>query len=204
MKTISIIMMALILSGGAPAQTSQVCTTCLPEGIWFSTQMQIDSFSVNYPGCSGIEGFVVINGNDISNLNGLASITNIAGSLSIYSNDDLTRLTPLKNLRSNGGHLCIYNNKKLNSLIGLDNIHYQSINDLIILDNESLFQCAIASVCAYLSVPYGWIQIGYNAPGCNSRQEVETACEKGIRDSAISSQQTQSIPSPNHVSIQLR
>ena len=44
---------------------------CLPEGITFTTQEQIDSFQINYPGCTEIEGDVQICGNDITNLNGL-------------------------------------------------------------------------------------------------------------------------------------
>ena len=29
---------------------------CLPEGITFTTQEQIDNFQTNYPGCTEIEG----------------------------------------------------------------------------------------------------------------------------------------------------
>ena len=32
---------------------------CLPNGITFTTQGQIDSFSINYPGCSVIGGYVL-------------------------------------------------------------------------------------------------------------------------------------------------
>lgn len=44
---------------------------CLPEGITFSTQEQIDNFQTNYPGCTEIEGGVLIEGSDITNLEGL-------------------------------------------------------------------------------------------------------------------------------------
>jgi hypothetical protein len=33
---------------------------CLPEGITFTTQAQIDSFQINYPGCNAVEGNVII------------------------------------------------------------------------------------------------------------------------------------------------
>ncbi len=33
---------------------------CLPEGITFTTQEQIDNFQTNYPGCTEIEGDVII------------------------------------------------------------------------------------------------------------------------------------------------
>ena len=33
---------------------------CLPEGITFTTQEEIDNFQANYPGCTEIEGDVII------------------------------------------------------------------------------------------------------------------------------------------------
>jgi len=202
MKIIYVTLMVLILSGGTIAQTSQVCSTCLPEGIWFFSQAQIDNFPLSYPGCTRIEGYVVINGEDITNLNGLASVNIIAGGLSIYSNNALTNITALENLTSIGGRLCVNKNNRLVSLKGLDNIHYQSINDLIIINNESLSQCSVTSICAYLFAPSGWIQIGYNAPGCNSEKDIEKSCELTDGEPVDSSQQTQSISSPAELSIQ--
>ncbi len=38
--------------------------SCLPDGITFETQAQIDSFQVNYPGCTEVEGNVV--GNEVA------------------------------------------------------------------------------------------------------------------------------------------
>jgi len=51
--------------------------SCLPEGITFSTQEQIDNFQINHPNCTDIEGGVTIEGNDITNLDGLSVITSI-------------------------------------------------------------------------------------------------------------------------------
>ncbi|MCD4665334.1 MAG: hypothetical protein K8R68_08680, partial [Bacteroidales bacterium] len=53
------------------SHTSVLAQPCLPEGITFITQAQIDSFQINYPDCTEIEGDVEISGNDITNLNGL-------------------------------------------------------------------------------------------------------------------------------------
>jgi hypothetical protein len=89
---------------------------CLPDGITFTTQTQIDSFATNNPNCSEIEGDVLIgdwNGSDITNLNGLSVLTSIEGSLSIGSWDGmggpynplLTSLAGLDNLESIGGSL---------------------------------------------------------------------------------------------------
>jgi hypothetical protein len=52
---------------------------CLPEGITFSTQAQIDSFQTNYSGCTEIEGGVLIEGNDITNLEGLSVLEIVDG-----------------------------------------------------------------------------------------------------------------------------
>ncbi len=54
---------------------------CLPEGITFTTQAQIDNFQVNNPNCTEIEGDVLIEGNDITNLDGLDVIIAVSGNL---------------------------------------------------------------------------------------------------------------------------
>ena len=71
---------------------------CLPEGIEFTTQEQIDNFQVNYPGCNEIEGDVSISGHDITDLNGLSSLEKILGTLRIEGNDTLQSLEGLGNL----------------------------------------------------------------------------------------------------------
>ena len=64
--------------------------SCLPDGITFETQAQIDSFQVNYPNCNTIRGDVMISGDDITNLNGLNVLTSIEGDLYISNNSNLT------------------------------------------------------------------------------------------------------------------
>ena len=65
MKTLALIFVAAATLGSRIL----FAQGCLPEGITFTTQEQIDSFAINYPGCTEIEGFVDINGNNITNLN---------------------------------------------------------------------------------------------------------------------------------------
>ncbi len=130
---------------------------CLPEGITFTTQAQIDNFQTNYPNCTEIEGDVEIEGPDISNLEGLISltalgkglyigtvfgdgnplltslagldnITSIGESFVICWNNSLTNLTGLDNLTSIQANLSIFRNAALTSLTGLDNVTY--IGDL--------------------------------------------------------------------------
>ena len=95
--------------------------SCLPEGILFKTQEQIDNFQSDYPDCTEIEGYVSIQGNDITNFHGLSVLTSI-GNLSIGYSGSLTSLTGLEGLISIGGDLWIVGIYNLTSLTGLDNL----------------------------------------------------------------------------------
>nr|NQU91648.1 hypothetical protein [Bacteroidota bacterium] len=94
---------------------------CLPEGIQFSTQEEIDNFQTNYANCSEIEGYVEISGEEISNLDGLIVITSIGGH-AIISGTSLPDLSGLNNLSHIGGFLMISYNNSLTSLTGLENL----------------------------------------------------------------------------------
>ena len=99
--------------------------SCLPDGITFTTQSQIDSFQFNYPDCTEIEGDVTIFGFEfweITNLNGLSLVTSIGSDLTIYMNEALTDLTGLEGLTFVGGDLTINGNLYMTSLTGLDNL----------------------------------------------------------------------------------
>ena len=98
--------------------------SCLPTGITFLYQSQIDSFSINYPNCTQIEGNVSIGGylNDITNLNGLSTLVSIGGSCSIISTDYLVDLTGLGSLKSIGGSFTLQNNSALASFTGIDSL----------------------------------------------------------------------------------
>ena len=113
-----LIVLALIL------QAMLFSQSCLPEGITFLSQNEIDAFQTNYPNCTEIEGDVTISGPDITNLAGLNVVTSIGGDLTIRSqwNAPLTSLTGLDNLVSIGGGLKIESNFNLTSLTGLDNV----------------------------------------------------------------------------------
>ncbi len=134
-----------------PPEVANACgfaIPCLPYGnYYFYSQSDIDDFPVNYPGCADLEGLVLINGEDITNLNGLSEVTSFGGNLTIAGNDTLTNLIGLNNLTSIEGDLTIgfytigfwvvYGNKNLISLSGLDNL--TSINgDFEFWSNEHL------------------------------------------------------------------
>ena len=159
-----------------PSVSAQWGNSCLPEGITFSSQAQIDSFQTDYPGCVEIEGDVTINGgNSIINLNGLSALTSIGGSLEIYGNNALSILTGLEGLTSIGGDLDISDNFALTSLTGLDNIAAGSFSYLYIVYNYSLSTCAVQSICDYLTNG-GYSNIYGNANGCDNSEQVDSAC----------------------------
>jgi len=109
---------------------------CLPEGIIFTTQEQIDNFQINYPGCNEIEGYVGISGNDITNLNGLNVLTSIGGFLWIEENNNLTDLSGLEALTSIGVSLIIIDN----ALTSISNLSSLSTigDDIFISGNDFL------------------------------------------------------------------
>ncbi len=279
----------LIITVVAISHTIAFSQGCLPEGIIFTTQAKIDSFPINYPGCTEIEGYVAIYeswpyGSDINNLNGLntltsiggnlticgcdtlvtltglenlttvagdlridgnyamtsitglgnltsiggdyrigccgcggspetphgnpvltsitglenissvggdlviglngtltgltwlGNLTSIAGDLYICSNDSLTGLSGLENLSSIGGGIIIDGNDALVSLSGIDNIDEASMVNLKIVNNTSLSNCEVQSICDFLATPNGAVDIYSNAPGCNNPPEIASGC----------------------------
>ncbi len=112
--------------------------TCLPEGILFTAQSQIDSFPINYPCCDHIKGDVTIQGADITNLDGLNCISSLGGDLVINDNPVLTSLTGLSALKTIvRGDLVIQDNPVLWNLAGLDSLRYVA-GDLTIASCDGL------------------------------------------------------------------
>ena len=105
---------------------SQIGCSCLPEGIMFTTQEQIDSFRINYPGCIEIEGDLIVSDyctGSINNLNGLSGLTSIGGDLWIYWTDVLINLDGLQGINTIGGSLLIgYQGGNMGVTIGLINL----------------------------------------------------------------------------------
>jgi len=100
---------------------------CLPDGISFTKQSQIDSFQYNHPNCTEIGGSVTIYSENITNLNGLSVLTSIGWGLSIHGTS-LVDLSGLDNLSTIGGSLSIGqtaygdSNRYLVSLSGLNSL----------------------------------------------------------------------------------
>ncbi|MFK5895019.1 MAG: T9SS type A sorting domain-containing protein [Pseudomonadota bacterium] len=108
-----------------------------PNNISFYSQADIDNFPINYPNCTEIEGFVQINGEDITNLYGLSNIESVGQDLIINNNPLLTSLEGLENLISvDDFFLDISYNDALINLSGLNNL--TSVFLLNISNNNSL------------------------------------------------------------------
>jgi len=127
MKYYMIILLVLLMC----YQTRTFSQSCLPEGIRFETQEQLDNFQIDYPGCTEIEGCLIICGDNITNLNGLNVLTFIGGDLIVASNDSLISLSGLENLESIEGTLEVGGMPHINfnpanpclvNLSGLDNL----------------------------------------------------------------------------------
>ena len=117
MKKITfLIVLAIIIQGAVFSQP------CLPGGITFYTQEQIDNFQTNNPNCTEIGGNLIVDGESIHNLNGLNVVTHVGGTLEIMGCDILSSLTGLGNVTSIGGNLVIAGNDALFTLTGLEGL----------------------------------------------------------------------------------
>jgi len=103
-----------------PFNTKAQC----PTNISFTSQGQIDSFAINYPGCTQIPGKMTIAESDSASITNLDSLypINYIYSLNIYNNAALTSLRGLDSLTSIGRDLSLFNNASLTSLNGLNNL----------------------------------------------------------------------------------
>jgi len=113
----------------------------------FTTQTEIDNYILNYPNCTELTVFVNIYDEEgttdpITNLNGLANLERIDGSIKIFETSQLTDLTGLSGLTEITRGVTIYDNTALQSLNGLDNLvgigTGSSYNALSIYNNSAL------------------------------------------------------------------
>ena len=134
MKTICILLFTgnILLNGLAQC----------PDSLVLTSQAEIDAFALNYPGCTQIEGNVIIfepsRPTSIQNLNGLINLTHIGGDLILHYCALLDDLSGLENLTTIGGDLNIAGNWfwgiGLDSLSGLGNL--TSVGGSVIIDDH--------------------------------------------------------------------
>lgn len=120
--------------------------SCLPDGITFRSQQEIDDFILSHPNCTQIKGTVIIeSSNSINNLQGLKNIRRVEGAFRIRNTDNLTNLKGLEQLTYVGKDLAISRNDNLIDLTGLEGIlmidstlsiiHNPNLESLLGLDN---------------------------------------------------------------------
>lgn len=103
---------------------------CLPQGVVFTTQSQLDQFKFDNPSCKIVEGDLVVGSysvligknKDIINLSPLNNIEEVKGNLIISSIENLIDLSALSNLKKVGKDIIIQGNSKITSLKGLEKI----------------------------------------------------------------------------------
>jgi hypothetical protein len=112
----------------------------------------------------------------LASISGLQNLISVGGDMQV-SFSSLENLNGLNNLKRIGGTLDITFNSSLKSLVGLENLEANSIEELYLYYNSDLTDCAVQAICDYLVDPTGNYYVYNNAPGCDSPEEVEEACE---------------------------
>jgi hypothetical protein len=151
MKKSFLLFIYLLASGVIYGQTCIVNLT-------FNTQASIDNFSTNHSGCTVIDGTVAIGGADITNLDGISSITSINGKFNIDNNPLLSNISGIEGIVNVGGDINIENNPMLTDLHGLHNL--SSIRgSLRIVNNNMLVNIEALSK---ITVVNGFLSVGGN------------------------------------------
>lgn len=122
------------------------------------------------------QGALHISLNDaLHDLNGLENITSVGGDLEIWNNPALASLSGIENLVHAGG-IDIRGNNLLTDLNEINNIGEGDLNALLLMDNPVLSSCASPAVCYYIDHPTGSLHIEGNLTGCNTTEEIDSAC----------------------------
>ncbi len=164
-----------------------------------TTQAGVDSFKINFPDCTAIDGPLVLRGNGINNLAGLQHLERTDWGL-VIENTNLTNLQGLENFQATRAGIYINGNALLTSLSGLENLILSGLLELKnnpvlesldglqkmklsplpiytlnIQNCPMLSDCALANFCNYLS-NYGLHTIANNGLGCSTREEIVADC----------------------------
>lgn len=172
---------------------------CPSGDLFFTTQAQVDQFIIDYPKCTEIQGAVLVQAPDatdlasltnitkiggnldiwncpaLNKLTGLAKLTQLGGRLVVFGCGSLTNISPLANLTSINGIISLDGNVQLNDITGILNISPGSITELYIQNNLSLSVCDYSLVCDFLKTAKPR-NIANNAGECITEQSVKDAC----------------------------
>jgi hypothetical protein len=138
---------------------------------------------------SGMNSLTAINGElyigdneELIDITGFTKLTSIGGGFTVILNASLKGLSSFESLTSIGGRLFIQNNTSLSSLNGLQNIDPSTIEstdgfkDLTIVNNSSLSECEIQSICDFLDLADKTNEIYGNKSGCKNESQIADAC----------------------------
>ncbi|MEO1257300.1 MAG: MopE-related protein [Bacteroidota bacterium] len=148
----------------------------------FYTQVDVDAFSQCY---SVVDGNLIIQGSNITNLLNLSKLVEVSGNLTIQYTG-LADLDGLDSLKEVGGALNIYFNASLTSLDGLNAINTLG-GSLMLYYNFSLSDCCPIYDLINGGVT-GTILIFFNAVGCNGVAEINTNCGPQLLQANLSSE----------------
>ena len=182
MKTYSLILIFKVLLLTVQAQD------CPTGTITFSTQGQIDSFLINFPGCTSIDGIIIqeTSPGNITNLHGLLGIDQVgapaSGIIMIYGNTALTNLHGLDSIKTFGGAFTriirILNNPILTDIHALNSVAISNPSEFTIENNPNLSACNVDFVCNYIDV-FPVVNLSGNDCGCNTIEEIQWNCVPG-------------------------
>jgi len=122
---------------------------CPPGDVIITSQQEMDDFVANFPNCTTINGDLTIQ-QDVTDLTGLSSLTNITGSLVVHFTQYLSSLTGLEQIDTIGENLAF---EALWSGIILDISaldHPIYIGGIVFFGdiyNNSVFPCTIQPIC---------------------------------------------------------
>ena len=172
--------------------TFSTISVCPAGNIILSSQEEVDDFGAMYPNCTQTEGSLILL-YDITDLSPLSKLQSIGTHLGIYETQ-LTNLNGLSSLTSINGGIEIGSNFELEDISGLKNINSGIIN-LSILANLKLSVCNISSICNYLQTS-GYRVIEENATGCEDENAVKSACTATLSTSDINKKGVMVYPNP--------
>src|SRR5690606_13485148 len=134
----------------------------------------------------GLNNLNTINGNlrihsnnNLQHINGLSSLTTITQGLSISGNNSLQNLNGLSALTNLSSTLSITNNNSLSNATGLENMDYETLTYLTIIENSSLPMCSFPNICTFIITKPGKSTIFGNHSECASLEDVTNNCFAG-------------------------
>ena len=149
--------------------------------IFLTTTFITDLSGIN--NLNSVGSLFISQNENLESLNGLDNLISVGSSIYIVNhNSSLTDISALSGVISSPTVVLITSNESLTSLSGLENIDPSSLANLKITENEQLSECDILSICSYLAIPAGSVEINDNASGCNSPEEVEEHCLTSLKE----------------------